>query len=94
VKCLNRNVSSETKKINKMEIKILGTGCPKCKSLEKLTREVVEQNGIDATVTKVEDIYQIMKYGVMTTPALVVNEKVEIKGRIPSADEIKQILTR
>lgn len=77
-----------------MEIKILGTGCPKCKNLEKLTREVVAQNGIDATVTKVEDIYQIMKYGVMTTPALVVNEKVEIKGRIPSADEIKQVLTR
>jgi small redox-active disulfide protein 2 len=77
-----------------MEIKILGTGCPKCKTLEKLTREVVEQNGIDATVTKVEDIYQIMKYGVMTTPALVVNEKVEIKGRIPSADEIKQVLTK
>lgn len=77
-----------------MEIKILGTGCPKCKTLEKLTREVVEQNGLEATVTKVEDIYQIMKYGVMTTPALVVNEKVEIKGRIPSADEIKQVLTR
>lgn len=77
-----------------MEIKILGTGCPKCKTLEKMTREVVEQNGLDATVTKVEDIYQIMKYGVMTTPALVVNEKVEIKGRIPSADEIKQVLTR
>lgn len=77
-----------------MEIKILGTGCPKCKTLEKLTREVVEQNGLDATVTKVEDIYQIMKYGVMTTPALVVNEKVEIKGRVPSADEIKQVLTR
>jgi len=77
-----------------MEIKILGTGCPKCKTLEKLTREVVEQNGIDATVIKVEDIYQIMKYGVMTTPALVVNEKVEIKGRIPSADEIKQVLTK
>ena len=77
-----------------MEIKILGTGCPKCKTLEKLTREVVEQNGIDATITKVEDIYQIMKYGVMTTPALVVNEKVVIKGRIPSADEIKQALTK
>jgi len=77
-----------------MEIKILGTGCPKCKTLEKITREVVEQNGIDATVTKVEDIYQIMKYGVMTTPALVVDEKVEIKGRVPSADEIKQVLTR
>ncbi len=77
-----------------MEIKILGTGCAKCKTLEKLTREVVEKNGIDATVTKVEDIYQIMRYGVMTTPALVVNEKVEIKGRIPSSEEIKQVLTK
>ncbi len=77
-----------------MEIKILGTGCPKCKTLEKLTRDVVEQNGIEATVTKVEDIVEIMKYGVMTTPALVVNGKVEIKGRVPSSDEIKQILTR
>ncbi len=77
-----------------MEIKILGTGCPKCKTLEKLTREVVEQNGIDATVIKVEDIYQIMKYGVMTTPAMVVDEKVVIKGRIPSLEEIKQVLTK
>ncbi|MEI7828955.1 MAG: thioredoxin family protein [Prolixibacteraceae bacterium] len=77
-----------------MEIKILGPGCPKCKTLEKITREVVEQNGIEATIVKVEDIMQIMKYGVMTTPALVVNEKVEIKGRIPSAEEIKQLLTR
>lgn len=77
-----------------MEIKILGTGCPKCKILEKLTREVVEQNGIDATIIKVEDIMEIMKYGIMTTPALVVNEKVEIKGRVPSSDEIKQILTK
>ncbi len=81
-------------KNKKMEIKILGTGCPKCKTLEKITREVVEQNGIDATVTKVEDIMEIMKFGVMTTPALVVNGKVEIKGRVPSADEIKQVLTK
>jgi len=77
-----------------MHIKILGSGCAKCKTLEKLTREVVEQNGIDATITKVEDILQIMKYGVMTTPALVIDEKVEIKGRVPSAEEIKQVLTR
>jgi small redox-active disulfide protein 2 len=77
-----------------MEIKILGPGCPKCKTLEKITREVVEQNGIEATIVKVEDIMQIMKYGVMTTPALVVNEKVEIKGRIPSAEEIKNVLTK
>ena len=77
-----------------MEIKILGTGCPKCKTLEKITREVVEQNGFDANITKVEDIMDIMKYNVMSTPALVVNEKVEIKGRIPSAEEIKQVLNK
>ncbi len=77
-----------------MEIKILGTGCPKCRTLEKLTREVVAKNGINATITKVEDITEIMKYHIMSTPALVVNEKVEIKGRIPSADEIKQVLSK
>ena len=77
-----------------MEIKILGSGCAKCKTLEKLTSDVVTQNGIDATITKVEDIREIMKFGVMTTPALVVDGKVEIKGRIPSSDEIKQVLTK
>ncbi|OFY41008.1 MAG: redox-active disulfide protein 2 [Bacteroidetes bacterium GWF2_40_14] len=77
-----------------MNIKILGTGCPKCKTLEKMTREVVEKNGFNATITKVEDIMDIMKYNIMSTPALVVNEKVEIKGRIPSEDEIKQILSK
>jgi small redox-active disulfide protein 2 len=77
-----------------MEIKILGTGCPKCKTLEKLTRDVVEQNGFTATITKVEDIMDIMKYNIMATPALVVNEKVEIKGRVPSAEEIKQVLSK
>ncbi len=77
-----------------MEIKILGTGCPKCKSLEKMTRDVVEQNNFNATITKVEDIMDIMNYGVMSTPALVVNEKVEIKGRIPSSDEIINVLKK
>ena len=77
-----------------MEIKILGTGCPKCKSLEKIARDVVEQENIEATITKVEDIMAIMSYGVMSTPALVVNEKVEIKGRIPSYDEVKQVLKK
>ncbi len=77
-----------------MEIKVLGPGCPKCKTLEKLTREVVEQNSIQATITKVEDIMEIMSYNVMSTPALVVNGKVEVKGRVPSADEIKQILAK
>jgi small redox-active disulfide protein 2 len=77
-----------------MEIKILGPGCSKCKTLDKLTREVVEKNGINANITKVEDIMEIMKYGVMSTPALVIDEKVVLKGRVPSSDELKQLLTK
>ena len=77
-----------------MEIKILGTGCSKCKTLEKITRDVVAENGIEANISKVEDIMDIMKYGVMTTPALVVDGNVVVKGRIPSAEEIKQMLTK
>ncbi len=76
-----------------MEIKILGTGCSRCKTLEEVTRKVVKDNGIDARVTKVEDIMEIMKYNILTTPALVVNEKVVSKGRIPSPEEIKEFLT-
>jgi len=77
-----------------MEIKILGPGCAKCKTLNKLTHDVVEKNAINATITKVEDIMEIMKYGVMSTPAIVVDEKVVLKGRVPSADELKQLLTK
>jgi small redox-active disulfide protein 2 len=77
-----------------MEIKILGPGCSKCKTLEQLTRDVVSKNGIEATITKVDDIMEIMKYNIMTTPALVIDGKVVVKGRIPSAEEIKQLLTR
>jgi small redox-active disulfide protein 2 len=77
-----------------MEIKILGTGCTKCKTLEEITRKVVKEYGIEANIIKVEDIVEIMKYNIMTTPALVVNEKVVSKGRIPSVDEIKQFLTK
>ncbi|MDD4644955.1 MAG: thioredoxin family protein [Bacteroidales bacterium] len=77
-----------------MEIKILGTGCAKCKALDKVTREVVEEMKLDATVTKVEDIMEIMTFGVMTTPALVVDGKVVLKGRVPNANEVKQLLTK
>ncbi len=77
-----------------MEIKILGPGCAKCKTLEQLTRDVVSKNGIDAIITKVDDIMEIMKYNIMTTPALVIDGKVVAKGRIPSAEEIKQFLTK
>lgn len=78
----------------KMDIKVLGTGCPKCKSLEKVTRDAVAEAGIDATVTKVEDIVEIMSYGIMVTPALVINGKVVIKGRVPSVEEIKSLITK
>lgn len=77
-----------------IEIKVLGTGCPKCKSLEKATLDAVSQTGIDATVSKVEDIVEIMNYGVMSTPALVVNGKVVLKGRVPSVDEIKSLISK
>lgn len=76
-----------------MNIQVLGTGCPKCKTLEKITREVVAETGIDANITKVEDIMEIMKFNVMTTPALVVDGKVVLKGRVPSNSELKEILT-
>nr|MBD3621130.1 TM0996/MTH895 family glutaredoxin-like protein [Sunxiuqinia sp.] len=77
-----------------MDIKVLGTGCPKCKSLEKATREAVAEAGISASVTKVEDIVEIMNYGVMTTPALVVDGKVLVKGKVPTVAEIKTLLTK
>ena len=77
-----------------MEIKILGTGCPKCKALEKATINALAELDIAANVSKVEDIMQIMNYGVVSTPALVIDGKVVIKGRVPSAKEIKQLLIK
>ena len=77
-----------------MEIKVLGTGCAKCKSLEKLTNEVITESGIAATVEKVEDIYKIMQFGVMSTPALVIDKKVVLSGRLPSAAELKEIILK
>lgn len=77
-----------------MEIKILGTGCPKCKSLEKLAKDTVAELGIDANVTKEEDIMKIMEYGVMKTPGLVINDKVMFSGRIPSQKELNELLTQ
>jgi len=76
-----------------MNIQVLGTGCPKCKTLEKAVREIVAENNIDATVTKVDDIMEILKFNVMTTPALVIDGKVVLKGRVPSMAELKEIVT-
>jgi len=77
-----------------MNIKILGTGCSKCKTLEKLTRDAVTEMGLHADIEKVEDIMKIMNYGVMSTPALVVDENIILSGRVPSPEEIKEILNK
>jgi len=77
-----------------MDIKVLGSGCPSCKNLEKITREAVSELGIKSNITKEEDIVKIMDYGVMRTPALVIDEEVVVSGRIPSIEEIKELLTR
>ena len=76
-----------------MEIKVLGTGCARCKSLEKVTIKAVEELNLNATVEKVEDIQKIMEYAVMRTPALVINEKVVMSGQVPKVSELKELLT-
>lgn len=75
-----------------MEIKVLGPGCPKCKTLIKNVTDAVSDLGIDASVVKVDDIVDIMAYGVMTTPALVIDGKVVLKGFVPSVTELKSML--
>ncbi len=76
-----------------MEIKVLGTGCPKCKTLERSANEAVNELGIEAEVTKEEDIMKIMEYGVMRTPGLVINGIVVASGRLLSVSEIKSFIT-
>lgn len=76
-----------------MIIKILGKGCANCKKLEANTKLAVEELGLDATIEKVTDIKDIMKYGVMSTPALVVDEKVKFTGKVPSVEDVKKYLS-
>ena len=71
-----------------MNIKILGTGCPKCKLLEEYVKKAIETSGIDATVEKITDINKIIEYGIMSTPGLVIDEKVVSSGKILSIQEI------
>jgi len=75
-----------------MIIKVLGPGCANCVNLERVTREAVAELGIDATVEKVTDFAAIVGYGVMRTPGLVVDEKVVLSGRVPTARQVKEIL--
>ena len=76
-----------------LTIKVLGSGCANCKKLEALTRQAVSKLGIEAEVIKVTEYPEIMKYNIMSTPGLVVNEKVVSAGRIPSEAEITTFLT-
>ena len=76
-----------------MKIEILGMGCPKCKMLYENTNKALQETGIQAEVVKVEDMSMITSYGVMMTPALVVNGEVKTSGQIPSSEEIKKWLS-
>ncbi len=73
-------------------IKILGTGCPKCQSMTSVVKDVVSENNIDARIKKVDDLMEIMKFNVMSTPALVIDDVITIKGRVPSKEEVLALL--
>lgn len=72
-----------------MNVKILGSGCANCQRLEALTKKVIDELGVEAQIDHVRDYAEIMKYPILSTPALVINEKVVASGRIPSENEIK-----
>ncbi len=73
-------------------IKILGTGCNKCRQTEAVVFEAINKFNLDAEVIKVEDIQDIIKYQVLSTPAIVINEEVKLKGKVPSLEEVREAL--
>ena len=75
-----------------MEIRILGTGCPKCHKLEEETRAAAAEMGLDCTIEKVTDLKDIMAFGVMLTPALVVDGEIKVAGKVPGREDIKTLL--
>ncbi len=75
-----------------MKIKVLGSGCPKCKKLEAMVKKSVSKLGLDADVTHIHDMEKILSYNVMMTPALVVDEVVRLSGKIPSEDKLEKLL--
>ncbi|MCE9538549.1 MAG: thioredoxin family protein [Bacteroidetes bacterium] len=77
----------------KKNIKVLGPGCAKCKTTYNNVLEAVKQTGIDAEVIKIEDIEEMMKYNVLTTPVLMIDDVIKVKGRVADINEIKQLLT-
>lgn len=75
-----------------MEIKVLGPGCSKCKTTYKIVEKVIKDNNLDVKLTKVEDIMEMMNYNIMTTPAIVVDEVVKMKGQVPTESDVKKLL--
>lgn len=77
-----------------MEIKVLGPGCANCNKLEAATRAAVEKANVEATIEKVSDMQAIMSYGVMSTPALVIDGELRVAGRVPSVDDLVALIQR
>lgn len=73
-------------------VKVLGPGCPKCEKLLELTKQAIDESEKNYQVEKISDIMEIMKYGVAITPALIVNDEVKVMGKVPSLDEIKNMI--
>lgn len=76
------------------EIKVLGPGCPKCKTTYNNVLEALKQSDVEANVVKVEDIEEMMKYNVLTTPVLMIDEQIKIKGRVAQVSEIIELLKK
>jgi small redox-active disulfide protein 2 len=77
----------------KKQVKVLGPGCAKCKTTYNNVMEAIKQLGIEADVTKIEDIEEMMKYNVLTTPVLMIDDVIKVKGRVADINEIKTLLT-
>ena len=75
-----------------MEIKVLGPGCAKCKTTYNVIEKVIKENNLDVKLTKVDDIMEMMNYNIMITPAVVVDEVVKMKGKVPTESDVKQLL--
>ena len=75
-----------------MEVKVLGPGCAKCKKAYQVVEKVIKDNNLDVTLTKLDDLMEMMSYNILSTPAIVVDGEVKIKGRVPSENEVKALL--
>ena len=75
-----------------MEIKVLGPGCAKCKTTYNVIEKVIKENNLDVKLTKVDDIMEMVSYNIMTTPAVVVDEVVKMKGQVPTQTDVKELL--